>query len=41
VFERGEGIGGAWHEPGDFNSNLSALTWIAQLTLFDFAGFHK
>ncbi|KAH6960097.1 hypothetical protein BKA56DRAFT_662594 [Ilyonectria sp. MPI-CAGE-AT-0026] len=32
---------GVWHEPGNFNSNLSALTWTAQLILFDFVCFHK
>ncbi|KAH7113597.1 hypothetical protein EDB81DRAFT_307130 [Dactylonectria macrodidyma] len=32
---------GVWHEPGNFNSNLSALTWTAQLVLFDFVCFHK
>ncbi|KAJ3464901.1 hypothetical protein MRS44_009687 [Fusarium solani] len=30
-----------WNEPGNFNSNLSALTWTAQLILFDFVCFHK
>lgn len=30
-----------WHEPGNFNSNLSALTWTAQLILFDFVCFQK
>lgn len=28
-----------WREPGNFNSNLSALTWTAQLILFDFICF--
>ncbi|KAH7126559.1 hypothetical protein B0J13DRAFT_588948 [Dactylonectria estremocensis] len=27
---------GVWHELGNFNSNLSTLTWTAQLILFDF-----
>ncbi|SPJ88776.1 uncharacterized protein FTOL_12670 [Fusarium torulosum] len=30
-----------WHKPGNFNSNLSALTWTAQLILFDFVCFQK
>ncbi|KAI3567780.1 hypothetical protein IWW34DRAFT_641690 [Fusarium oxysporum f. sp. albedinis] len=30
-----------WHKPGNFNSNLSALTWAAQLILFDFVCFQK
>ncbi|KAL6405820.1 hypothetical protein AUP68_10959 [Ilyonectria robusta] len=30
-----------WYEPGNFNSNLSALTWTAQLILFDFVCFQK
>ncbi|EXK26267.1 hypothetical protein FOMG_17169 [Fusarium oxysporum f. sp. melonis 26406] len=30
-----------WHKPGNFNSNLSALTWTAQLILFDFICFQK
>ncbi|KAH7248458.1 hypothetical protein B0J15DRAFT_514469 [Fusarium solani] len=30
-----------WNEPGNLNSNLSALTWAAQLILFDFVCFHK
>jgi DNA-binding MarR family transcriptional regulator len=30
-----------WNEPGNFNSNLSALTWTAQLILFDFICFRK
>ncbi|RKK93567.1 hypothetical protein BFJ70_g17731, partial [Fusarium oxysporum] len=30
-----------WREPGNFNSNLSALTWTAQLILFDFVCFQK
>jgi hypothetical protein len=32
----GQGVG-TWKEPGNFNSSLSALTWTAQLILFDFA----
>jgi hypothetical protein len=32
---------GQWQEPGNFNSHLSALTWTAQLILFDYACFHK
>ncbi|KAI8653626.1 hypothetical protein NCS56_01317000 [Fusarium sp. Ph1] len=30
-----------WQEPGNFNSNLSALTWTAQLLLFEFVCFTK
>ncbi|RKL04534.1 hypothetical protein BFJ70_g17193 [Fusarium oxysporum] len=30
-----------WQEPGNFNSNLSMLTWIAQIVLFDFVCFKK
>jgi hypothetical protein len=30
-----------WQEPGNFNSNLSILTWIAQVILFDFVCFKK
>jgi hypothetical protein len=30
-----------WHKLGNFNSNLSALTWTAQLILFDFVCFQK
>ncbi|KAF9767808.1 hypothetical protein IL306_014962 [Fusarium sp. DS 682] len=30
-----------WRDPGNFNSNLSALTWTAQLILFDFVCFQK
>ncbi|EGU73388.1 hypothetical protein FOXB_16102, partial [Fusarium oxysporum f. sp. conglutinans Fo5176] len=30
-----------WHKPGNFNSNLSALTWTAQLLLVDFVCFQK
>lgn len=32
---------GIWEEPGNYNSYLSALTWTAQLILFDYACFHK
>ena len=32
---------GQWQEPSNFNSYLSALTWTAQLILFDYACFHK
>lgn len=32
---------GLWKEAGDFNSHLSALTWTAQLLIFDFVCFHK
>lgn len=35
---RGKGRG-LWEEPGNFNSYLSALTWTAQLMLFDYACF--
>ena len=35
---RGKGRG-LWEEPGNFNSHLSALTWTAQLVLFDYACF--
>ncbi|KFX97428.1 hypothetical protein O988_04874 [Pseudogymnoascus sp. VKM F-3808] len=37
---RGKGRG-LWEEPGNFNSHLSALTWVAQLVIFDFACFHE
>jgi hypothetical protein len=37
---RGKGRG-LWEEPGNFNSRLSALTWTAQLVLFDYACFHE
>ncbi|WKT53704.1 hypothetical protein QSH57_004288, partial [Fusarium oxysporum f. sp. vasinfectum] len=30
-----------WYKPGNFNSNLSALTWTAQLILYDFVCFQK
>jgi hypothetical protein len=32
---------GQWQEPGNFNSHLSALTWTAQLILFENACFCK
>jgi superfamily II DNA helicase RecQ len=32
---------GLWAEPGNFNSCLSALTWSAQLVLFDYACYHQ
>lgn len=31
----------SWRSPGNFNSNLSALTWVAQIILFDFICFKK
>jgi hypothetical protein len=31
----------SWRSPGNFNSNLSALTWVAQIVLFDFICFKK
>ena len=37
---RGKGQG-LWEEPGNFNSHLSALTWTAQLVLFDYACFQE
>ena len=37
---RGKGRG-LWEEPGNFNSRLSALTWTAQLVLFDYACFQE
>lgn len=37
---RGKGRG-LWEEPGNFNSHLSALTWTAQLVLFDYACFYE
>jgi hypothetical protein len=36
----GKGVG-RWKEPGSFNSHLSALTWTAQLILFDYACFQE
>ena len=35
---RGDGL---WHEPGNFNSHLSALTWTAQLVIFGYACRHE
>jgi hypothetical protein len=32
---------GAWQEPGNFNHYLSALTWTAQLVIFDYACFYE
>jgi hypothetical protein len=32
---------GLWEEPGNFNSHLSALTWTAQLLIFDYTCFHE
>jgi len=32
---------GQWQEPSNFNSYLSALTWTAQLIIFDYACFYK
>jgi hypothetical protein len=32
---------GQWEEPGNYNSHLSALTWTAQLILFDYACFQE
>ncbi len=37
---RGKGRG-LWEEPGNFNSHLSALTWTAQLVLFNYACFQE
>ena len=37
---RGKGRG-LWEEPGNFSSHLSALTWTAQLVIFDYACFHE
>jgi hypothetical protein len=34
-------VRGVWHEPGNFNSSLSALVWTAQLVLFDYACFQQ
>jgi Lhr-like helicase len=36
--EEGQGL---WMEPGNFNSHLSALTWTAQLLIFDHACFEE
>jgi hypothetical protein len=39
---KGRGKGqGLWEEPGNFNSHLSALTWTAQLIIFDYACFQE
>jgi superfamily II DNA helicase RecQ len=39
---RGSGVGqGQWMEPGNYNSHLSALTWTAQMVLFDYACFQE
>ena len=38
VHGKGEGL---WHDAGNFNSHLSALTWCAQLIIFDFACFQE
>ena len=32
---------GQWEQPGNYNSHLSALTWTAQLILFDYACFQE
>jgi hypothetical protein len=32
---------GVWKEPGNFSSHLSALTWTAQVLLFDYACFQE
>lgn len=32
---------GKWEEPGNYNSHLSALTWAAQLIMFDWACLHE
>ena len=32
---------GAWKEPGNFNSHLSALTWTAQVLLLNYACFQE
>ncbi|OBT81161.1 hypothetical protein VE02_10169, partial [Pseudogymnoascus sp. 03VT05] len=37
---RGKGWG-LWEELGNFNSHLSALTWVAQLVIFDYACFQE
>jgi hypothetical protein len=39
---RGSGVGqGQWMEPGNYNNHLSALTWTAQMILFDYTYFQK
>jgi hypothetical protein len=40
IRKKGKGKG-VWEEPGNFNSHLSALTWTAQLILFDYACFQE
>ena len=32
---------GLWQEPGNFNHYLSALTWTAQLVIFDYSYFQE
>ncbi|KFY12187.1 hypothetical protein V491_06882 [Pseudogymnoascus sp. VKM F-3775] len=32
---------GLCQKPGNFNSHLSALTWVNQLVIFDYACFHE
>jgi hypothetical protein len=32
---------GLWQEAGNISSHLSALTWTAQLIIFDYACFHE
>jgi hypothetical protein len=32
---------GQWKEPGIFSSHLSALTWTAQLLIFDYTCFQE
>ncbi|KAL7939993.1 hypothetical protein V8C42DRAFT_349840 [Trichoderma barbatum] len=32
---------GVWEEPNGYNTNLSALTWTAQLIMFDYACFQE
>jgi hypothetical protein len=38
VYSKGWGL---WEELGNFNSHLSALTWTAQLVLFDYTCFQE
>ncbi len=38
VHGKGQGL---WDDAGNFNSHLSALTWCAQLVIFDFACFEE
>ena len=40
IRKKGKGKG-VWEEPGNFNSHLSALTWTAQLIIFDYACFQE